>query len=65
MSRLHLRQSGFALAEPVLERLLQIARAKGEHHPDVATALAGLAVAKRGLGDESPPSAVPPCAADS
>ena len=53
LSRLHIRQSDFARAEPVLERLLRIARAKGERHPDVATALAGLAVAKRGLGDDA------------
>ena len=53
LSRLHIRQSDFARAEPLLERLLQIARAKGESHPDVATALAGLAVAKRGLGDDA------------
>ena len=53
LSRLHLKQSDYSRAEPVLERLLQIARAKGERHPDVATALAGLAVAKRGLGDET------------
>ena len=51
LSRLHIRQSDFARAEPVLKRLLNLARAKGDTHPDVATALAGLAVAKRGLGE--------------
>ena len=53
LSRLHVRQSDFARAEPVLKRLLLIARAKGDNHPDVATALAGLAVAKRGLGQNA------------
>ena len=53
LSRLHIRQGDYARAEPVLERLLQIARAKGDRHPDVATALAGLAAAKRGLGDDT------------
>ncbi|MFL5620850.1 MAG: TonB family protein [Gemmatimonadaceae bacterium] len=53
LSRLYIRQSEFSRAEPVLERLLQITRARGESHPDVATALAGLAVAKRGLGDDA------------
>ena len=53
LSRLHVRQSDFARAEPVLKRLLVIARAKGDAHPDVATALAGLAVAKRGLGQNA------------
>jgi TonB family protein len=51
LSRLYIRHSDYARAEPVLERLLQMARARGDRHPDVATALAGLAVAKRGLGD--------------
>jgi TonB family protein len=53
LSRLHVRQSDYARAEPVLKRLLVIARAKGDVHPDVATALAGLAVAKRGLGQNA------------
>src|SRR6186997_1010685 len=53
LSRLHIRQSDFARAEPVLQRLLQITLGKGERHPDVATALAGLAAAKRGLGDDT------------
>lgn len=51
LSRLHIRQSDYSRAEQVLKRLLFIARAKGDSHPDVATALAGLAVAKRGLGE--------------
>jgi TonB family protein len=52
LSRLHVRQSDFARAEPILLRLVRITRTKGDRHPDVATALAGLAVAKRGLGDD-------------
>ena len=53
LSRLHIRQSEFARAETVLQRLLQVTLAKGDRHPDVATALAGLAVARRGLGDDA------------
>jgi TonB family protein len=53
LSRLYIRQANHAHAEPVLMRLLQITRAKGDRHPDVATVLAGLAVAKRGLGDDA------------
>jgi len=37
----------------VLDRLLRISRMKGEDHPDVATAIAGLAVVHRGLGDDA------------
>ena len=50
LSRLLVRQGEYARAEPLLKRLLLLARAKGDRHPDVATALAGIAVAKRGLG---------------
>src|SRR5215218_1021602 len=53
LSRLYIRQSDFSRAEPVLRRLLQITRAKGDRHPDVATVLAGLAVTKRGVGDHA------------
>jgi TonB family protein len=52
LSRLLVRHGDHPRAEPVLERLLALARAKGERHADVATALAGLAVAKRGMGDD-------------
>jgi TonB family protein len=52
LSRLYVRQSDFLHAEPILLRLVRITRSKGDRHPDVATALAGLAVAKRGLGDD-------------
>jgi TonB family protein len=51
LSRLHIRRSNFSGAEPLLARLLQIARKKGDNHPDVATALAGLAAARHGLGN--------------
>ena len=53
LSRLYLRQSDHARAEQALERLLQIARGRGERHPDVATALTGLALVKRALGDDA------------
>jgi TonB family protein len=53
LSRLYIKQSNHASAEPILQRLLRIARRKGEDHPDVATALAGIGVAKRGLGDDA------------
>ena len=52
LSRLYVRQSDFARAEPILLRLVRITRGRGERSPEVATALAGLAVAKRGLGDD-------------
>ena len=51
LSRFFLRQSAFARAEPLLVRLLDIKRVKGEQHPEVATVLAGLAVVRQGLGD--------------
>jgi TonB family protein len=51
LGRQYIRRADFASAEPVLHRLLKITRAKGDRHPDVATVLAGLAVARRGLGD--------------
>ncbi|MEP6730773.1 MAG: TonB family protein [bacterium] len=53
LSRLYIRQSAHARAEPLLKRLLEIKRAKGEDHPEVATILAGLAVVRRGLGDDA------------
>jgi TonB family protein len=52
LSRLHIHRSQHARAEAVLERLLAIARGKSEENADVATALAGLAVVKRKLGDD-------------
>jgi TonB family protein len=53
LSRLHIHRSQYARAEKVLERLLAIARAKSEENAEVATALAGLAVVKRKLGDDA------------
>ena len=53
LSRLHLQQSQHARAEGALERLLAIARVKGEEHPDVAAALSDLAFVKRKLGDDA------------
>lgn len=52
LSRLYIRQAQHARAEEVLGRLLRITLAKGENHPDVATALTGLALVKRALGDD-------------
>jgi TonB family protein len=53
LGRLHIHRSQYARAEDVLERLLAIARGKSEENADVATALAGLAVVKRKLGDDA------------
>jgi TonB family protein len=53
LSRLHIHRLQHARAEDVLERLLAIARGKSEENADVATALAGLAVVKRKLGDDA------------
>ncbi len=53
LSRLHLQQSQHTRAQETLERLLTIARVKGEEHADVAGALAGLAFVKRKLGDNA------------
>ena len=53
LGRLHIQRSQHARAEDVLERLLAIARGKSEENADVATALAGLAVVKRKLGDDA------------
>jgi len=53
LGRLHIQRSQHARAEEVLERLLAIARGKSEENADVATALAGLAVVKRKLGDDA------------
>ncbi len=53
LSRLYVRRSEHARAEPLLHRLLGIRRASGEHHPDVAPVLAGLAAVRRGLGDDA------------
>jgi TonB family protein len=48
--RLCLKASEHALAEPLLLRLLDIKRAKGEEHPEYATVLASLAAVRQALG---------------
>src|SRR5215467_5896722 len=53
LSRLHIQRSQYARAEDALKRLLATARMEGEENADAATALAGLAVVKRKLGDEA------------
>jgi TonB family protein len=53
LSRLHIQRSQYARAEDALERLLAIARHKGEEHPDVAAALSDLAFVKHKFGDEA------------
>src|SRR4051812_2395267 len=53
LSRLHLQQAHHARAEDDLQRLLAIARVKGEEHPDVAAALSDLAFVKRKVGDDA------------
>ena len=53
LSRLYIQRSQHARAEDVLERLLAIARGKSQENADVATALAGLALVKRRLGDDA------------
>ena len=50
LSRIYLRQSAYAAAEPLLLRLLEMKRSKGEDHPEVATVLASLATVRQGLG---------------
>lgn len=50
LTRLYLRKSAFAAAEPLLLRLLEMKRGKGEDHPEVATVLASLANVRQSLG---------------
>ncbi|MEO8578757.1 MAG: tetratricopeptide repeat protein [Gemmatimonadales bacterium] len=50
LTRLYLRQSAFASAEPLLLRLLEMKRSKGDDHPEVATVLASLANVRQALG---------------
>src|SRR4051812_9899721 len=50
LTRLYLKQSAYAQAEPLLLRLLDLKRSKGENHPEVATVLASLATVRQGLG---------------
>jgi TonB family protein len=48
--RLCLKISSHALAEPLLLRLLDLKRSKGEEHPEFATVLASLAGVRQALG---------------
>ena len=50
LTRLYLRQSAYASAEPLLLRLLEMKRSKGDDHPEVATVLASLASVRQSLG---------------
>ncbi|MFL5595150.1 MAG: tetratricopeptide repeat protein [Gemmatimonadaceae bacterium] len=50
LTRLYLKQSAHASAEPLLLRLLELKRSKGEDHPEVATVLASLATVRQALG---------------
>ncbi|MEP6992758.1 MAG: TonB family protein [bacterium] len=49
--RIHLRQSDYAEAEPLLRRLLAIKEAQGEDRPEVATVVASLAGVRNAMGD--------------
>ena len=50
LTRLYLKKSAYASAEPLLLRLLEMKRSKGEDHPEVATVLASLANVRQALG---------------
>lgn len=50
LTRLYLKQSMYAEAEPLLLRLLDMKRSKGEDHPEVGTVLASLAAVSHALG---------------
>ena len=50
LARLYMRRSEFAKAEPLLQRLLEIKRARGDDHPEVATVLASLATVHSAMG---------------
>jgi TonB family protein len=50
LTRLYLKQSSYAKAEPLLLRLLDLKKSKGEDHPEVATVLASLATVRQALG---------------
>jgi tetratricopeptide (TPR) repeat protein len=50
LTRLYLKQSAYGAAEPLLLRLLELKRSKGEDHPEVATVLASLASVRQALG---------------
>ena len=50
LTRLCLKHGAHASAEPLLSRLLEIKRAKGEHHPEVATVMATIASVRQAQG---------------
>lgn len=50
LTRLYLRQAAHDSAEPLLLRLLELKRSKGDDHPEVATVLASLASVRRAMG---------------
>jgi len=50
LSRLYLKKSAYEAAEPILLRLFDIKRTKGDDHPEVATVLASLATVRQALG---------------
>jgi TonB family protein len=50
LTRIYLKQSAYASAEPLLIRLLEMKRSKGEDHPEVATVMASLATVRQALG---------------
>jgi TonB family protein len=50
LTRLYLKQGSYASAEPLLLRLLDLKKNKGEDHPEVATVLASLASVRQALG---------------
>jgi TonB family protein len=50
LTRLYLKQSRYADAEPLLLRLFEMKRSKGDEHPEVATVLASLAAVRQALG---------------
>src|ERR1700682_2989383 len=50
LTRIYLKQSAYASAEPLLLRLLEMKRSKGEDHPEVATVMASLANVRQALG---------------
>jgi hypothetical protein len=50
LTRLYLKQSRYAEAEPLLLRLFEMKRSKGDDHPEVATVLASIAADRQALG---------------
>ena len=50
LARLYMHNGDYARAEPLLQRLLHIKRARGDDHPEVATVLASLARAHSAIG---------------